>query len=275
MLNNNQIKELKNNGFVVIQYLDINSDDASDFQEEINIFNNKHYTKDNLSSGSAYPSDSSETRTSNAYLVSEAAEQGVIPHISVNVIDQVNIMCLHRDWTTFLGQMNRSTSYFSPKGEVSLVNMQEYRGQSTAVCPHQDGMYFKMFNKEDGTFSITEALIAEYVGVLVLTNEGLSGTILREVDTGIEFHPTVEEGELIIFDNVRFTHEVPMLTRKRSMVGIRNWTNNPYHYTQERGNNKIKNTVGEFFHGYIEKVTSKKAEDLFLRDGKPYDSAPF
>lgn len=275
MLNNNQIKELKNNGFVVIQYLDINSDDASDFQEEINIFNNKHYTKDNLSSGSAYPSDSSETRTSNAYLVSEAAEQGVIPHISVNVIDQVNIMCLHRDWTTFLGQMNRSTSYFSPKGEVSLVNMQEYRGQSTAVCPHQDGMYFKMFNKEDGTFSITEALIAEYVGVLVLTNEGLSGTILREVDTGIEFHPTVEEGELIIFDNVRFTHEVPMLTRKRSMVGIRNWTNNPYHYTQERGNNKIKNTVGEFFHGYIEKVTSKQAEDLFLRDGKPYDSAPF
>ena len=275
MLNNNQIKELKNNGFVVIQYLDINSDDASDFQEEINIFNDKHYTKDNLSSGSAYPSDSSETRTSNAYLVSEAAEQGVIPHISVNVIDQVNIMCLHRDWTTFLGQMNRSTSYFSPKGEVSLVNMQEYRGQSTAVCPHQDGMYFKMFNKEDGTFSITEALIAEYVGVLVLTNEGLSGTILREVDTGIEFHPTVEEGELIIFDNVRFTHEVPMLTRKRSMVGIRNWTNNPYHYTQERGNNKIKNTVGEFFHGYIEKVTSKQAEDLFLRDGKPYDSAPF
>ena len=80
---------------------------------------------------------------------------------------------------------------------------------------------------------------------------------------------------MIIFDNVRFTHEVPMLTRKRSMVGIRNWTNNPYHYTQERGNNKIKNTVGEFFHGYIEKVTSKQAEDLFLRDGKPYDSAPF
>ena len=275
MLSNNETKELKSNGFVITQYLDINSDDASDFQEEINLFNNKHYTKDNLSSGSAYPSDSSETRTSNAYLVSEAAEQGVIPHISVNVIDQVNIMCLHRDWTTFLGQMNRSTSYFSPKGEVSLVNMQEYRGQSKVVSPHQDGMYFKMQDNPDGTFSITEALIAEYVGVLVLANEGSSGTILREVDTGIEFHPTVKEGELLIFDNVRFTHAVPMLTQKRSMVGIRNWTNNPFHYTQERGDNKIKSTVGEFFNGYIQKVTSQQAEDLFLRDGKPYGSAPF
>ena len=274
MLNKNEVKTLKNVGFVVIPYLDPApyNGEALDFAKEIAEFNEKNYTDSNLATGVAYPSDSSDTRTSNAYLVSEKKDQGVIPHIQVGIIDEVNIMCLVRDWDTFLAQMANKPSTLTT---VSLVNMQEYRGQSTAVCPHQDGMYFKMLNKEDGTFSITEALIAEYVGVLVLTNEGLSGTILREVDTGIEFHPTVKEGELLIFDNVRFTHAVPMLTQKRSMVGIRNWTNNPFHYTQERGDNKIKSTVGEFFNGYIQKVTSQQAEDLFLRDGKPYGSAPF
>jgi len=33
--------------------------------------------------------------------------------------------------------------------------------------------------------------------------------------------------------------------------------------------------VGDFFHGYIEKVSSVKAESLFIRHGKPYEAAPF
>ena len=276
MLNKNEVKTLKNVGFVVIPYLDINAEEALDFADEISEFNRKNYTDSNLATGAAYPSDSSETRTSNAYLVSEKAAfrpvTAVIPHIQVGVIDEVNIMCLVRDWDTFLAQMANKPSTLTT---VSLVNMQEYRGHSKAVPAHQDGMYFKMHDLDEGAFGVTEALIAEYVGVLVLTNEGASGTVLREVDTGIVFSPTVREGELIIFDNIRFTHEVPMLTKKRSMVGIRNWSYNPYHYTQERGDNKIKSTVGEFFNGYIQKVTSQQAEDLFLRDGKPYGSAPF
>ena len=182
-------------------------------------------------------------------------------------------MCLARDWNTFLGQMSNSADV--PRETISLVNMQEYRGQSKAVPAHQDGMYFKMHDLDEGAFGITEALIAEYVGVLVLTNKGTSGTILREIDTGIMFHPTVKEGEMIIFDNVRFTHEVPMLTHKRSMVGIRNWTHNPYHYTQERGVSKTMNNVDGFFSGYVRKISSAQAVDLFLSDGKPYSEAPF
>jgi len=273
VLSNSQTKELRNNGFVVIRYLDKNSEDALDFQEEIKAFNEKNYTQDNLSSGAAYPSDSSDTRTSNAYLVSEDSSHRAIPHLPLGVMEEVNLMCLHQDWSTFLGQMGRG--WVDSKDTVSLINMQEYRGQSKAVPPHQDGMYFMMHDKDDGSFGITEALIAEYVGVLVLTNKGTDGTILREVDTGIEFHPIVEKDHMIIFDNVRFTHEVPLLTHKRSMVGIRNWTHNPYHYTLERGDNKIKQTVGDFFHGYIEKVSSVKAESLFIRHGKPYEAAPF
>ena len=272
MLNKNEVKTLKNVGFVVIPYLDINAEEALDFAKEIAEFNEKNYTDSNLATGVAYPSDSSDTRTSNAYLVSEKKDQGVIPHIQVGIIDEVNIMCLVRDWDTFLAQMANKPSTLTT---VSLVNMQEYRGHSKAVPAHQDGMYFKMHDLDEGAFGVTEALIAEYVGVLVLTNEGTSGTVLREVDTGIVFSPTVREGELIIFDNIRFTHEVPMLTKKRSMVGIRNWSYNPYHYTQDRGDSKMTNSVGQFFTGYIDKITSAKAEDLFLRDGKPYEAAPF
>ena len=274
MLNKNEVKTLKNVGFVVIPYLDPadNNGEALDFAEEIAEFNEKNYTDSNLATGVAYPSDSSDTRTSNAYLVSEKKDQGVIPHIQVGIIDEVNIMCLVRDWDTFLAQMANKPSTLTT---VSLVNMQKYRGHSKAVPAHQDGMYFKMHDLDEGAFGVTEALIAEYVGVLVLTNEGTSGTVLREVDTGTLFHPSVKEGELIIFDNIRFTHEVFTLTHKRSMVGIRNWSYNPYHYTQERGDSKIKSTVGQFFQGYISKVTSLKAEELFLRDGNTYDEAPF
>jgi len=273
VLNDNQIKELKNVGFVVVKYFEEGSEDHLDFAEEISAFNEKHYTKANLASGVAYPSDSTETRTSNAYLVSEGEEQGTIPHIPLELMKELDLTCFHRDWNVFLSQMDGSWEV--PHNTVSLVNMQEYRGQSKAVPLHQDGMYFKMHDLEDGAFGITEALIAEYVGVLVLTNEGTAGTILREVDTGIVFHTTVEAGELVIFDNVRYTHEVSLLTHKRSMVGIRNWTYNPYHYTQERGDNKMTNTIGKFFTGYIQKVTTAEAENLFVRNGKPYEEAPF
>ena len=272
MLNKNQVKELKSNGFVVIQYLHKNSDDVSDFQEEIQLFNEKNYTEENLESGAAYPSDSSDTRISNAYLISERHRQGSIPHLPVGATQEVNIMCLHRDWSTMLSQLGKG--YANPY-TISLINMQEYLGFSKAVPPHQDGNYFKMHDLPDGAFGVTEALIAEYVGVLVLTNQGTAGTILREVDTGITYDPIVREGEMIIFDNIRFTHEVNTLSQKRSMVGIRNWSHNPYHYTQERGDNKIKNTVGEFFHGYIEKINSAQAAELFLSNGKPYEVAPF
>jgi hypothetical protein len=282
MLSNSEIKELKDNGYVVIPYTDDTYGEIREFEEEIWEFNDKNYTDSNLESGVAYPSDSSDTRESNAYLVSQYKSKSEhwdirynpIPNIPILPWVDQNLLFLVRDWNTFLGQMSGNPD---PLDEtVSLINMQEYLGYSKTVPAHQDGMYFKMHDMEFGTFGVTEALIAEYVGVLILTNEGRAGTILTEVGSGLTFHPPTKEGEMLIFDNIRFTHEVPPLVHKRSMVGIRNWNHNPYHYTQERGDSKLTHTVGNnFFKGYIRKVTTEEAENLFVRDGKTYTKAPF
>ena len=282
MLDKNEVEKLKNQGFVVIPYLDIDKGENIEFEEEIWEFNGRNYTDKNLKSGVAYPSDSSDTRESNAYLVSQYKSKSEnwntrhnpIPSIAlVNWCDQ-NLLYLVKDWNTFLGQMSGKPDEVHET--VSLINMQEYLGYSKSVPPHQDGMYFKMHDMEFGNFGVTEALMAEYVGVLVLTNEGVAGTMLVEVGSGLTFFPNVKEGEMLIFDNIRFTHEVPPLVHKRSMVGIRNWNHSPYHYTQDRLDSKLTHTVGNnFFEGYIRKVTTEEAENLFVRDGKPYETAPF
>jgi hypothetical protein len=271
VLSYKQILELRNLGYTIVPYMP-DAAERTTFASEITAFNGQHYNQESLNNGTAYPSDSTDTRVSNAYLVS-GEENGAIPSITLTE-DMVNIDNLHQDWNTLLFQMAGPDCDLDTN-TVSMINMQEYLGDSKEVPPHLDGLYLEMSPTVDGVFSITEALIPEFVGVLVLSNEGTSGTVLTEIDSGEKLSPTVNVGDMIIFDNVRFTHEVPTLSQKRSMIGIRNWSFSPFLFTQDRGPSKIKTNVNDFFNGYIRRISSVDAADVYLTQGGVYEEAPF
>ena len=271
MLSKESVDQIRNNGFLRIpSYL--GGYELHKLQREIAEFNEKYYTEANLESGKAYPSDSTDTRTSNAYLIGNGVSS--ISHIDMTMEDDYPVVdIIHSDWLMALGQLhNCPTDYLIDT--TTLLNMQEYKSGSKPVPPHQDGHYLDFDCNEDGSMTVREALVPRYVGVITIYNENLEGTVLTEVDSGIEFRPKSMAGDLIIFDNVRFLHSVPMLSRPRAMVGLRNWHFVPYLYTQTR-TGPLKNKVGEFFEGYITEIDQFDAEGYYFDGGSVYEEAPF
>lgn len=271
MLSNKYAHKLIVDGFVVVpNYL--SEFEIAKVAKEISTMNEREYTEDNLSSGIAYPSDSTETRTSNAYLIGNG--NCYFPHINLLFKDYPVIENILDDWNSLVAQMEGGVHYEQVADTSTLINFQEYKEESKPVTPHMDGHYLDFNISEDGEMSVTEALIAKYVGVVTLYNENDGGTVLTEVDSGEVHSPELGAGDMIIFDNVRFLHSVPTLKKNRSMLGLRNFTFSPYRFTQKRVA-PVKTHIGNFFSGYMKQINDSEAAMDWVNHDTGYDEAPF
>jgi hypothetical protein len=232
--------------------------EREDMSKEIVRYNEEHYTQENLDSGIAYPSDNSSNRTSHAYL---ANGQSRYPLISGFLYD----------WDVFL-------DIDLDEDNMSLINFQSYRGDSSPVYPHQDGHYLDFEVLSEGDMKVKEALVPQYVGVLVVHNDNKSGgTVLTTANGSTSMNMNLPAGSMLIFDNVKFLHSVPAMEKSRSIIGIRNFLHNPYMYSQEIKNAEgvpLKHTIGEFFEGYINQISSSVAKSIY-EDARTYEEAPF
>lgn len=277
MLSKEYISKLEEDGFVILQdYL--GGYELGKLRAEISCMNENHYTQENLKSGLAYPSDSTDTRISNAYLIGNG--QSYFPHINMQMHEYYAIDSILDDWNFLVGIMEGDaptvgieTNYYSVSDSSTMINFQEYREASKPVPPHMDGHYLDYTCNDDGTMTVTEALIPSYVGVLVLHNENEGGTVLTEIDTFTRIPVQAAAGDFVIFDNIRFLHEVPTLEKPRAMLGLRNFTYKPYRFTQKRVA-PLKTYAGDFFEGYIERIGDKDAATAFIQSSG-YEEAPF
>ncbi len=279
MLSKEYVEQLKEDGFVTLQdYL--GGYELGKIRAEISCMNEMHYNEENLKSGVAYPSDSTETRTSNAYLIGNGG--CYFPHINLQMHEYYGIDSILNDWNSLISIMEGhaptvgiSTNHYDVSDSSTMINFQEYREASKPVPPHMDGHYLEYTCNDDGTMSVTEALVPNFVGVLVLHNENDNdvGTVLVEVDTGKRIPVQAAAGDFVIFDNIRFTHEVPSLEKPRAMLGLRNFTYKPYRFTQKRVA-PLKSYVGSFFEGYIERIGDKDAVEAWV-ESSGYEEAPF
>ncbi len=279
MLSKEYINKLNEDGFIIIKDY-CGGYELGKLGSEIACMNETQYTQENLKSGLAYPSDSTDTRISNAYLIGNGG--CYFPHINLRMHEYFAIDSILDDWNFLVAVMEGdaptvgiSTNHYDVSDSSTMINFQEYQGASKPVPPHMDGHYLEYECNDDGTMSITEALIPNYVGVLVLRNDNDNdaGTVLVEIDTGKRIPVEAAAGDFVIFNNIRFTHEVPMLEKPRAMLGLRNFTYKPYRFTQKRVA-PLKSYVGDFFEGYIERIGDKDAIEAWVQSSG-YEDAPF
>lgn len=182
------------------------------------------YNEENLSKHSVYLSDKTETRESHAMMICRAGTSPlpIVKH-EEGIIDK--LLEFH-DMT--IGQL---TGTYYPGTARSMLNFQEYHAGSKPLARHYDGEYLK-YNKVSPTeFKLEEGLLPRYVMVFTIRNENVGeeneGTVLFEVATGNVIKAQSRPGQVLIFDNIRFRHEVPMLSKPRFMCGLRSFDYEP------------------------------------------------
>jgi hypothetical protein len=261
MLNVEQLKELKEKGLLRVEnYLSLK--ECDEMHKLMYKWRDNFYDTDNLKKRVAYMSDSSDTRISNAFMVSSG--KSTLPHISVSpatvigdLLDdfQATISSLRVDYKD--GSYVRDTR--------AMLNMQEYKEGSKPVPWHFDGEFLD-FNTTGvgGSLEIKEAIVPKYVSVYTLYNENEYGTRVKDIYTGEETDILSNGGDLFIFDNTKFLHSVPELIKPRAMFGFRNFDYSPYLYSQSYSPDSYVSS-NDCFNGFVKKVSSSTAHGM-LRD---------
>ena len=255
MLNELELSGLNTKGYIRIPNF-LSKVEISIMLETMVLFRDNYYTQVNIRDRIAYLSDTSETRISNAFMVSTGDTP--LPHISIgndsilgDIID---------DYQTIMRQLSPVMS--DPRDTRLMLNMQEYKEASKPIPWHFDGEYLDCNTEDtDGTIQVVEGLIPRYVAVYTLYNENDFGTSVKNLHTGDEFSVESEAGDLFIFDNITHHHSVPELKKDRAMFGFRNFDYIPYHFSQDysMGSTVVSN---DCFNGYAHRITTNQAEEM-------------
>ncbi len=252
------MKELSTVGFIRIEdFLD-----KPDIEHMIGVvrdWKDEYYTEELIKGRISYLSDSSETRVSNAYMVSTG--HSPLPHIDVEDSVVKNLIDDYQFLLEQLSANNKSSSYAAIDTRL-MLNMQEYMEKSKPIPWHFDGEYLDL-NTEDtkGNVMVKEAVVARYVGVYTLYNENKFGTRVKNLRTGEVSDIESEPGDFFLFDNTSFLHMVPELDKPRSMFGFRNFDFNPVRLSQTYSKDSFV-INNECFGGYSKSITTEEAEIL-------------
>ena len=152
---------------------------------------------------------------------------------------------------------------------ISLMNWQQYKqGHDNSLPYHMDVEIF------DGAWEkqyidIERGLIPKYVMVLVTENEN-DGAGLKVMAGNEEIDLVMHPGDLLIFDNTKVLHGVPVSTpNKRSMVGFRNFYVNPLYFqkTPENGEGLVlKEFQNGFVKGFATEISTEKAIEILKKE---------
>ena len=209
-------------GFYIFSQF-FNAEELAGLKSEVLDLIDQNYNQENLSSHSVYPSDTSEARVSNAFMIAEQPSPfPYVPHSSGGMVDR------------YLKAHNAVIESFTktpvdPKTRC-MINFQQYESGSKPVAEHFDGEYLRTQRSGNGIdFKLLEGLLPRYVGLLVVSNDN-DGKGLELVEGDQIIETTLHAGDLIYFDNVRWRHRVPRLEFGRASIGMRNFDHLPWHF---------------------------------------------
>jgi len=264
MLTNDQMKTLKAEGFIRVPNM-LDSEEIAYMMSIMAEFRDTYYNDESLRSRVAYLSDSSETRISNAFMVTT----GDSPLPAINVTERPILASLVNDYQTLMSAMSGDRTFRGAVDTRCMLNMQEYFSGSKPLPAHFDGEYLDM-NTEgtDEAILIKEAIIASYVAVFTLHNKNTHGAILTDIVTGERTQMVSEAGDFIIFDNKKFLHEVPELEHPRAMFGFRNFDFEPTLFSN-RYTPDSQPTTNKCFTGYARPISTQEAtmrQEKFISD---------
>jgi hypothetical protein len=198
----------------------------------------QHYTPENIDNHSVYLSDRTDTRVSNAMMISQSGRSmlPVVPAAVESVGGTTTLMHIVQFLTDHNQIIGSLTGKDVAANSRSMLNWQRYSAGSKPVAAHYDGEYLKYNKKSPTEFELIEGVLPRYVLVLTVHNEntdGPQGTVLTDLETGKTYDELPsKEGNLLIFDNIRFRHAVPTLPKPRRMLGLRNWDHKGVHYVR-------------------------------------------
>lgn len=220
-------QSMKEQGFVRLEAF-YNAEELEALKNDSEQLIKAAYTPENLALHSVYPSDSTETRVSHALMLSEGeSDLPRVDHTGYNAIDK-----FLKDHNRLLAEITESE--VSPASRC-MLNYQNYFSGSKPVGEHFDGEYLKTQRAGDGIeFRLLEGILPRYVAVLVIANEN-DGKGIEIVDnaTGVVHKPSLNAGDIVIFDNVNLRHRVPRLENPRTTIGIRSFDHQPMHFAAD------------------------------------------
>ena len=187
-----------------------------------------YYNENMLERRVSYISDESESRRSNAIMISERKNKE-LPSIHYDEVFNRVIKPFNLILSLF------SNEEINPSSRT-MVNFQTYYSGSKPVRDHFDGEYLDYEMKDSYTLLLKKAILPQFVAVLVLHNENTedpNGIVLRALD-GETHTPRLDAGDFILFDNIMFRHSVPILNKRRKIIGFRNFDHNPYQLTNAK-----------------------------------------
>ncbi|WP_317928744.1 hypothetical protein [Halioxenophilus sp. WMMB6] len=219
--------DMAKQGFCVLQGY-FPADELQQLQLEAEAFIEQFYTRENLAAHSVYPSDSTETRVSHAAMIAEGnSEFPTVGHCHFPTIDR------------FLREHNQILTLLSGQpvapGSRCMLNYQNYFSGSKPVGEHFDGEYLRAQKAADGVeFQLLEGILPRYVAVMVVANanEGKGIELLDNRKQKL-YAPTLNAGDMVVFDNIYLRHRVPLLEQPRISIGLRNFDHLPWHFAAD------------------------------------------
>ena len=249
---------LKNNGYYISDDF-INDNESMQLQSEVKSFIKSIYCEENLKNRICYKREEGKNRQGDAIMVcgeTSKLNSFVLPSTLTKDINSVYNQII----TEMVGEEMES-------GSRSMLNCQQYFGESFEVGDHYDGEFFEYSHGEDKygetTLKLEEGLVPRYVMVVVLYNHNESGTYVRMHDSKERINIPNKAKSLIIFDNVKMRHGVPRLEKERMMMGFRNFDYCPFHFqaSPEGGNNWIE-LQDEINPGWIREISEEESIEL-------------
>jgi hypothetical protein len=226
----------------------------------------RHYRVENIDRHAAYLSDNTPTRTSHAMMISRGPSP--LPTASHEGLSAVERFLRFHD--EVLGALLGAEV---PASSRSMLNWQTYLSGSKPVTEHFDGEYLDYRKDEDGGFTLHEGLLPRLVVILTLSNQNegeLQGTVLRDTVTGKEASPPSRPGDVLVFDNVRMRHNVPMLEKPRRMAGLRSFDFRAVHFARTEASCRPGASYRRMPEGLVsEDVDAVAVHREFLRERWP------
>ena len=256
MLTNDQMALLKEQGYIRVPNM-LDKKERAYMMKIMHTFREDYYNDASLKSRVAYLSDSSDTRVSNAFMVTT----GETPLPAINVAGMDVLSSLLNDYQTLLQALSGDLRSRGAIDTRCMLNMQQYFSGSKPIPWHFDGEYLDLndtYNTDDAIV-INEMITAKWVAVYTLENENFTGATLKDIVTGKQIEMESEAGDFIMFDNTKFLHSVRKLDFPRAMFGFRNFDYEPYLYTNTYTPESLP-TTNQCFTGYVRQISTNEAE---------------
>ena len=256
---NRNLIELTNKGYTKLRVLE--DKEVSELISECESLHTTYNNDEWINRGVTYPSKGHAKKKS-AILMISVDENKELP--STNDIGNVL-----RDYTSYNNDIiSRVTGIKVPQSTRHMINFRQYLGKTEPVFEHFDGEYLKGFIDRKDYHFFDEALLPRFVSLLTLKGGGrCEGAVLVNVVSGEEVNTCVEVGEMVIFNNIKFKHQVPKLIEPRILLGMRTFDYLPYHYILEPKDGYV--SLGDKInYGYIKPIGSGEATKLILNKTK-------